>query len=160
MPRLHIRIGQVLPRDASGLGTELWVDDGAKDHRQFQLTTRSKSSFRLNLGRRATLLAGYTFSKSIDDASNLGEQINPFNERLTRVISSWDMTHNFVATYTYALPFDRYFGRNRLTEGWSISGTTRFATGFPVTLFDDSDRSLLGNAGQRRQQSIARYARK
>ncbi len=104
-------------------------------------------TFRLNLGRRATLRAGYTFSKSIDDASNLGEQINPFDERLTRVISSWDMTHNFVATYTYALPFDRYFGRGRLTEGWSISGTTRFATGFPVTLFDDSDRSLLGTLG-------------
>ena len=99
-----------------------------------------EATFRLNLGARATLLAGYTFSKSIDDASNLGEQINPFNERLTRVISSWDMTHNFVATYTYALPF-------RFTEGWSLSGTTRLATGFPVTLFDDSDRSLLGTLG-------------
>jgi hypothetical protein len=106
-----------------------------------------EATVRLNLGKRATLLAGYTFSKSIDDASNLGEQINPFNERLTRVISSWDMTHNFVATYTYALPFDQFFRRNRLTEGWSLSGTTRFATGFPVTLFDDSDRSLLGTLG-------------
>ncbi len=99
-----------------------------------------EATFRLDLGKRATLLAGYTFSKSIDDSSNLGEQINPFNERLTRVISSWDMTHNFVATYTYALPF-------RFTEGWNLSGTTRLATGFPVTLFDDSDRSLLGTLG-------------
>jgi hypothetical protein len=106
-----------------------------------------EATFRLNLGKRATLLAGYTFSKSIDDASNLGEQINPFNYGLTRVISSWDMTHNFVATYTYALPFDQFFRRNRLTEGWSVSGTTRFATGFPVTLYDDSDRSLLGTLG-------------
>jgi hypothetical protein len=106
-----------------------------------------EATFRLNLGKRATVLAGYTFSKSIDDASNLGEQINPFDERLTRVISSWDMTHNFVASYTYALPFDEFFGRNLLTEGWSVSGTTRFATGFPVTLFDDSDRSLLGTLG-------------
>jgi hypothetical protein len=99
-----------------------------------------EATFRLDLGKRATLLAGYTFSKSIDDSSNLGEQINPFNEQLTRVISSWDMTHNFVATYTFALPF-------RFTEGWSFSGTTRLATGFPVTLFDDSDRSLLGTLG-------------
>jgi hypothetical protein len=106
-----------------------------------------EATFRLPLGKRATLLAGYTYSKSIDDASNLGEQINPFNERLSRVISSWDMTHNFVATYTYALPFDQFFGRNHLTEGWSLSGTTRLATGFPVTLFDDSDRSLLGTLG-------------
>jgi hypothetical protein len=106
-----------------------------------------EATFRMSLGKRATLLAGYTFSKSIDDASNLGEQINPFNDSLTRVISSWDMTHNFVATYTYALPFDQLFRPNRLAEGWSLSGTTRFATGFPVTLFDDSDRSLLGTLG-------------
>jgi hypothetical protein len=85
---------------------------------------------------RTTVLVGYTYSKSIDQASNLGEQTNPFNSSLTRVISSWDMTHNFVATYTYALPF-----------GFSVSGTTRFSTGFPVTLADDSDRSLLGTLG-------------
>jgi hypothetical protein len=57
------------------------------------------------------------------------------------------MTHNFVATYTCALPFERLLGRNRVTEGWSLSGTTRFSTGFPVTLADDSDRSLLGTLG-------------
>jgi hypothetical protein len=38
-------------------------------------------------------------------------------------------------------------GGSRLTEGWSLSGTTRFSTGFPVTLADDSDRSLLGTLG-------------
>ncbi len=104
-------------------------------------------NLRFATAKRATLLVGYTYSKSIDEASNLGEQTNPFNARLTRVISSWDMTHNFVATYTYALPFDQWFRRNRLTEGWSLSGTTRFTTGFPVTLSDDSDRSLLGTLG-------------
>jgi hypothetical protein len=99
------------------------------------------------LGKQATLLVGYTYSKSIDQASNIGEQINPFNASLSRVISSWDMTHNFVATYSYLVPFDRWFRRNRVTEGWTLSGTTRFTTGFPVTLADDSDRSLLGTLG-------------
>ncbi len=98
-------------------------------------------------GTRTTFLLAYTYSKSIDQASNLGEQINPFNPRLSRAISSWDMTHNFVASYKYTLPFDRLFGRNGLTEDWNLSGTTRFSTGFPVTLFDDSDRSLLGTLG-------------
>ncbi|MGD1071568.1 MAG: carboxypeptidase regulatory-like domain-containing protein [Bryobacteraceae bacterium] len=104
-------------------------------------------NFRCALGKRLTLLAGYTYAKSIDDASNLGEQINPFNMALTRAISSWDITHNMVVSYTYALPFDRYFGHNRLTEGWSLSGTTRLSTGFPVTLSDVSDNSLLGTLG-------------
>jgi len=95
-----------------------------------------QANFKFSAGKRATLLLGYTWSKSIDQASNLGEQINPFNASLTRAISSWDMTDNFVATYTYALPY-----------GFSFSGTTRFSTGFPVTLADDSDRSLLGTLG-------------
>jgi hypothetical protein len=99
-------------------------------------------------GKRTTFLFAYTYAKSIDQASNIGEQINPFDPRLSRAISSWDMRHNFVASYNYSLPFERLFGRtNRLTDGWSISGTTRFASGFPVTLFDDSDNSLLGTLG-------------
>lgn len=106
-----------------------------------------QANLRLAMGKNLTVFLGYTYSKSIDDASNLGEQVNPFNDRLTRVISSWDMTHNFVATYNYTLPFDHIFRRNRVTEGWSLSGTTRFSTGFPVTLSDDSDNSLLGTLG-------------
>ena len=99
-------------------------------------------------GKRTTFLFAYTYSKSIDQASNIGEQINPYDARLTRAISSWDMRHNFVATYTLDLPLEKLFNRsNRLTQGWSISGTTRFATGFPVTLYDDSDNSLLGTLG-------------
>jgi hypothetical protein len=101
-----------------------------------------------HIGKRSDLLLGYTYSKSIDQASNLGEQLNPLNARGTRVISAFDMRHNFVASYVVSLPFDLLFGRNnRLTEGWSISGTARFSTGFPVTLFDDSDNSLLGTLG-------------
>jgi hypothetical protein len=76
-----------------------------------------EANLRFAAGRRGTVLIGYTYSKSIDEASNLGEQTNPYNASLTRVISSWDMRHNFVATYTYALPFDRLFRRSRLTDG-------------------------------------------
>ena len=101
-----------------------------------------------HIGKRSDFLLGYTYSKSIDQASNLGEQLNPLNARGTRVISAFDMRHNFVASYVVSLPFDLLSGRNdRLTEGWSLSGTARFSTGFPVTLFDDSDNSLLGTLG-------------
>jgi hypothetical protein len=100
------------------------------------------------VGKRSDFLLGYTYSKSIDQASNIGEQLNPLNTAATRAISSFDLRHNFVASYKASLPFERLFGRNnRATEGWSISGTTRFSTGFPVTLFDDSDNSLLGTLG-------------
>jgi hypothetical protein len=34
-----------------------------------------------------------------------------------------------------------------LTQGWGISGITRFGTGFPVTLYNNTDSSLLGTFG-------------
>jgi len=89
------------------------------------------------------LLAGYTWSKSIDDSSGWGEQINVINQKLGRVISSFDVPQNFVVSYHYDLPFDRLH-RSRLTSGWVITGITRFATGLPVTLRENDDNSLLG----------------
>ena len=65
-----------------------------------------------------------------------------------RAISAWDQKHTFVASYTLALPVGSVLNRsNRLTDDWSLSGTTRFSTGFPVTLYDNSDNSLLGTLG-------------
>jgi Carboxypeptidase regulatory-like domain len=93
-------------------------------------------------------LLSYTFAKSIDQGSNLGEQIDPLNPRQTRAISAWDQKHTFVASYTLALPIGSVLNKsNRLTDDWSLSGTTRFSTGFPVTLYDNSDNSLLGTLG-------------
>ena len=93
-------------------------------------------------------LLSYTYAKSIDQGSNLGEQLNPIDPRQSRAISAWDLKHDFVGSYTLALPFATVFRKsNRLTEDWSLSGTARFATGFPVTLFDNSDNSLLGTLG-------------
>jgi hypothetical protein len=100
------------------------------------------------VGKSSDFLLGYTYSKSIDQGSNLGEQLDPLDTSATRAISAWDMRHNFVATYKVTLPFDRLFKRSdRLTDEWSIAGTTRFSTGLPVTLYDDSDNSLLGTLG-------------
>jgi hypothetical protein len=98
--------------------------------------------------RNASISAGYTLSKSVDVASNIGEQVNPFDVRRSEAPSAFDMRHNFVVSYNYDLPFDDLIGRrNELTEGWTVSGTTRFSSGFPVTLYDSSDNSLLGTFG-------------
>jgi hypothetical protein len=40
---------------------------------------------------------------------------------------------------------DRLLHADRLTQGWSISGITRFASGFPVTLVNNGDNSLIGS---------------
>jgi len=49
-----------------------------------------------------------------------------------------------VASYSYLLPLDKLSGPKKLTNGWQISGITRFATGLPVTLVENDDQSLLG----------------
>ena len=93
-------------------------------------------------------LLSYAFAKSIDQGSNIGEQLNPFDARQSRAISAWDEKHSFVSSYTWALPVEKLTRKsNRLTTDWSLSGTTRFASGFPVTLYDNSDNSLLGTLG-------------
>jgi hypothetical protein len=60
----------------------------------------------------------------------------------------FDMTHNFVLSYAYELPFGRLSSLpRRLRQGWSINGITRFTTGFPVLLSESGDRSLVGSTG-------------
>jgi hypothetical protein len=91
------------------------------------------------------LLAAYTYSKSLDQSSNLGEEVNPLNPSLSRALSSFDITQNFVVSYSYQVPIGRLFrAKNRWTDGWEFSGITRFSSGLPVTLVNYGDNSLLG----------------
>jgi len=91
------------------------------------------------------LLAAYTYSKSLDQSSNLGEEVNPLNPSLSRALSAFDLTQNFVVSYSYQIPLERFLhAANRWARGWEFSGIARFSTGLPVTLIDYGDNSLLG----------------
>jgi hypothetical protein len=97
---------------------------------------------------RLQLFVSYTYSKSLDQSSNLGDQVDPLDPNLTRGLSSFDMRQNFVASYSYKLPFERLsIAHKRWAEGWSISGITRYSTGLPVTFYNYEDTSLLGTQG-------------
>jgi hypothetical protein len=96
--------------------------------------------------RSLEVMAGYTYGKSIDDSSSLSEPVYPQGAGLSKALSAFDLRHNFVASYRYALPMQSLLhAQNRWTTGWSLSGITRFATGMPVTLFNNTDSSLLGS---------------
>jgi hypothetical protein len=94
-----------------------------------------------------TLLAAYTYAKGIDNSSGFGQWVNFADFRRTRSLSSYDVTHNFVVSYIWALPFDRLFGGapKRLTQGWTLNGITRFTGGLPVPLSEGDDQSLTGS---------------
>jgi hypothetical protein len=120
-------------------------------------TTWANSNYdalQLSLEKRVgaiRLLGAYTWSKSIDNSSNWNdEQINPFNHRISRSLSAFDMTHNLVVSYTYELPFNRVTHSTvsrTILGGWQLSGISRFTTGLPITLTASGDRSLVGSGG-------------
>jgi hypothetical protein len=62
-------------------------------------------------------------------------------------LSAFDLTRNFVANYHYRLPVAQLLagrGLKALTGGWEVFGLTRLTSGFPVTLVNNNDTSLLG----------------
>jgi hypothetical protein len=136
--------GQTVNCTRVGLGCNFGNDDyeasiGNSNYNSFQASLR-------HTGHGLDVTAGYTYSKSIDQASSLADAADPYDFALTRALSAFNLKHNLVVTYQYTLPFERLFRRfNRLTEGWELSGITRASTGFPVTLSSDDDNSLQGS---------------
>ena len=91
------------------------------------------------------VLASYTYSKSIDQSAGLAEPVNPVNPSLSRGLSAFDLRHNFVASFNYAIPAAASNGLLRaIGSGWDIAGIARFTSGLPVTLYNNNDTSLLG----------------
>jgi hypothetical protein len=110
---------------------------GHANYNSLQLSARHTSG-------RLQFDASYTYGKSMDQSSNIGEEVNPFNPSLSYALSSFDLKHNFVVSYEYQLPVDQLFRPSRLTTGWALSGITRYSTGFPVTMINNGDNSLIG----------------
>jgi Carboxypeptidase regulatory-like domain len=109
------------------------------------------NSFQMSVARQNTQNFSwnvfYTFSHSIDDASNtfLIEAVNEpptsqdiFNRKGSRGRSGFDIRHNLVGNFVYELPF----GRGRLFGGWQLSGIARVHSNLPFTpmlSFDNAD---------------------
>jgi hypothetical protein len=110
---------------------------GSANYNALELSARHTSG-------RLEFAASYTFSKSMDQSSNPAEEVYPFDPALSYGISSFDVKHNLVISYEYQLPFDQFLRPNRLTSGWSFSGITRLSSGFPITMINNGDNSLIG----------------
>ena len=84
------------------------------------------------------LLAAYTFSKSIDDATDFAssdpsEQVlDSYNRRLQRSVSSFDVPHRFTAAFDYHLPAP---GLKAVLGGWQVNGIITVQSGQPFTPF-------------------------
>jgi hypothetical protein len=97
------------------------------------------------ISNRLEVIGAYTYAKSLDESSNVGEEVNPVSPALSYAISAYDIRHNFVISYNYELPFESLLHDHPgITGGWRLSGITHISSGFPVTLVNNSDNSLLG----------------
>lgn len=98
-------------------------------------------------------LVGYTFSKSMDNGSDSFDATSPYDPQSTRALSSFNVPHNLVMSYTLQLPFDRFIRSGditkRFTAGWELSGVSTFASGEPVQLRETDDNSLSGTFSAR-----------
>lgn len=124
-------------------------------------TVRFEKQFSAGL----SLLAHYTWSKLIDDASFSSGNVSwlggttsiqdPLNLRLERSLSAMDVPHRVVVAANYQLPFGRgkSFGSswngftNAILGGWEISGIATLSSGFPIVTALDS--GVLWNGAQR-----------
>jgi len=135
--------GQMIDGTRGPLGPNFGSDTmettiGNSSYNSLQVTLRHTSG-------PLQLLAAYTYSKSMDQSSNLGEEVNPLNPSLSRALSAFDITQNFVVSYSYQVPLRHFLhAASRWTDGWEFSGIARFSTGLPVTLINYGDSSLLG----------------
>ena len=97
-------------------------------------------SLQLKLERRfqtgLNLLAGYTWSKSIDNATDFGSGdasetvLNSYNLALQRGVSSFDVPHRFTAAFNYPLAARLW---KPVLGGWQVNGFVAVQSGQPFT---------------------------
>ncbi|MGA2739836.1 MAG: TonB-dependent receptor [Bryobacteraceae bacterium] len=121
-----------------------YIDSGANSsYNSLQVT------FNRPLRRDLSVLAAYTYSKSIDDTSAF-EPVqtdqnfpqNDYDYHAERALSSFDMRNRLVAAYVYRLPF-----RNRWLRNFENSGIITAQSGQPFTPMLEFDNSNTGNTG-------------
>ncbi len=88
----------------------------------------------------------YTYGKSLDYASTFESLLNPLNPRRGRAPSLFDARHRFVFSYYWELPVPKYQGfKEKLLNGWSLSGITTAQTGFPIRITQQDDNELFAS---------------
>ena len=119
---------------------------------QFGLSRRLSKGISFN--------ASYTFSKSIDigstdpgstsasgrpDTPNLGlvVQGDQRNINSNRAVSDFDRTHRFAGSFVWELP--GHNSKNRLLNGWQISGFGQWQSGSPFTILGTNVEPLVIN---------------
>jgi len=109
------------------------------------------------LSRGFSFNANYTWSKSMDDASDVGTTFsetnipqNVYDIRAEKALSSFDHRHRFVFSYSYDLPVGKGHALNpqgfagKLLDGWTVTGLGSIQSGAPFTVILPTDNANIG----------------
>lgn len=121
-----------------------------------------EASLTKRLGYGLQFLASYTFSKTLDtDGANingtsaastltLGDQNSPA-QRWGR--ASFDRTHRFVFSETYALPSPSGGLRHAILGRWDVAAVVTIQSGTAITIADTNSNNVFGISQDRAQLS-------
>src|SRR5215472_8029528 len=132
----------------SRIASTLWDDHSTYQALVSDLSKRFSHGFFLR--------AAYTWSKSIDLGSNTfsdNEGTNTsgnsyaFLPQLQKGVSDFDLTHNFVFHYSWAIPSGALTGAARtVLGGWELGGIFTACSGAPFTVTIQTDRARTGDS--------------
>ena len=144
-----------------------YTDAFLSNYNSLQVKVQKKLSHGLQF------LTTYTYAKSLDNKSGSavtgGGDSNPssspqnsLNLRGEYARSSYDVTHNFVTSFNYNLPFGhgQQFGSgwnpvvDSFLGGWQMNGIVTLSTGLPFSVFATSSANCGCTAGELRADRI------
>ena len=108
------------------------------------------------MSKGITFLTAYTWSKAISGPSDIGGQVGGgnfigspqdiFNLRADRSVSGFDLTHRFVQTVIYDVPFfhGTHGAAKYLLDGWQVSTIVTLQSGFPAPVVYGVDTTGTG----------------
>ncbi len=123
--------------------------------------------------RGLSLLASYTWSHLIDDASSVFDAsvltgpianypvADSFNRRLERDSSTGDIPQVFVASFNYDFPMGKGHSfapsgmAGRLVSGWSMSGILTLQSGMPFPITQATNFNAFAGFGVQRPNEVA-----
>jgi hypothetical protein len=112
-------------------------------------------SMQLSLNKRFshgyTILANYTWAKSIDNDSldTAGAVQNPMNLKAEKGLSDFDIRQRFVASFLYEIPSVKKGWSRWIVANWQINGILTLSNGSPFNVVSGQDRALTGGGSER-----------
>jgi len=112
-----------------------WAGINSSSHSDTANYNSLQVTARRNVSNGLTVLAAYTWSKTLGYTSTFQGTIDPFNSRRNYGLLPFDRAHLLNFSYIYQLPNEgaKHFNGNRaargILDGWQYSGITHFSGG-------------------------------